>query len=136
MSEQPNRNNYIERNFEHIHGDYHEHRYATPSSNTEALDAIRQAWEELKREYPNAATANSTNPDIIDAEFEEIKQNNHGKWQRLMDLFSVLFAGGFEAVKMTIPQAGIPIEVGRRLYEIYQRDRSERKHKSLPDEYR
>jgi hypothetical protein len=40
-----------------------------------------------------------------------------------MDIFSVAFAGGIESIKILAPAIGIPIEVVKRLYEIYQRNR-------------
>ena len=41
------------------------------------------------------------------------------KWRRWLDIFSLVFAGGSEAVKILAPPLGIPIEVGKRLYEIW-----------------
>lgn len=52
-------------------------------------------------------------------------QNNPQNWQRWQDIFSVIFAGGIEATKILVPVAGIPIEVLKRLYEIYDRNRKQ-----------
>jgi hypothetical protein len=35
------------------------------------------------------------------------------------------FAGGMEAVKILEPRLGIPYEVAKRLYEIYERNRKQ-----------
>lgn len=40
----------------------------------------------------------------------------------IMDLLSLAFAGGVEAIKIVAPQLGVPIEVAKRLYEIYDRN--------------
>jgi hypothetical protein len=46
-------------------------------------------------------------------------------WQRWQDIFSVIFASGVEATKILVPIAGILIEVLKRLYEIYDRNRKQ-----------
>jgi HEAT repeats len=72
--------------------------------------------------YPNLT--NNEAAEIIDSEFTHIQLNNPQRWQKWMDIFSVAFAGGIESIKILAPAIGIPIEVVRRLYEIYQRNRS------------
>jgi HEAT repeats len=72
--------------------------------------------------YPKAT--NTEAAEIIDTEFTQIQSNNSQRWQEWMDIFSVAFAGGTESVKILAPAVGIPIEVMKRLYEIYQRNRS------------
>jgi HEAT repeats len=72
--------------------------------------------------YPKAT--NTEAAEIIDTEFTQIQSNNSQRWQKWMDIFSVAFAGGTESVKILAPAVGIPIEVMKRLYEIYQRNRS------------
>jgi HEAT repeats len=72
--------------------------------------------------YPKAT--NTEAAEIIDTEFTQIQSNNPQRWQKWMDIFSVAFAGGTESVKILAPAVGIPIEVMKRLYEIYQRNRS------------
>lgn len=52
-------------------------------------------------------------------------QNNPKQWQRWQDTLSIVFAGGIEAVKVFFPPAGIPLEVGKRLYEICDRNRKQ-----------
>lgn len=65
---------------------------------------------------------------IIDVEFTEITSQCSPKTQRRQDLLSIVFAGSSEAVKILVPVAGIPIEVGKRLYEIHKANRA-KKHK-------
>lgn len=72
--------------------------------------------------HPNLT--NNEAAEIIDSEFTHIQLNNPQRWQKWMDIFSVAFAGGTESVKILAPAVGIPIEVMKRLYEIYQRNRS------------
>jgi HEAT repeats len=72
--------------------------------------------------YPKAT--NTEAAEIIDSEFTQIQSNYPQRWQKWMDIFSVAFAGGTESVKILAPAIGIPIEVMKRLYEIYQRNRS------------
>jgi HEAT repeats len=72
--------------------------------------------------YPKAT--NSEAAEIIESEFTQIQSNNPQQWQKWMDIFSVAFAGGTESVKILAPAIGIPIEVMKRIYEIYKRNRS------------
>ena len=104
---------------------YIEHNYAQDLKFTEALDQLRQVLEELhhKPSTPTESTEpEASNPEIIEAEFEEIKLNEPERFQSLIDLLGILFSGGTEAIKAFYPLAGIPIEVGRKLYEIYTRN--------------
>jgi hypothetical protein len=71
--------------------------------------------------YPKAT--NNEAAEIIDSEFRQIQFNNPQRWQKWMDIFSIAFAGGAESVKILAPTIGIPIEVMKKLYEIYQRNR-------------
>jgi hypothetical protein len=87
----------------------------------EALQEIKQVLEDLKSKHPQSAQT----PDIIEVGFVEIQNNNHQRWQKIRDWLSVIFAGGFEAVKLVWEPAGIPIEVAKRLYEIYCRNRQQ-----------
>jgi hypothetical protein len=68
--------------------------------------------------YPKAT--NTEAAEIIDTEFTQIQSKNSQRWQKWMDIFSVAFAGGTESVKILAPAVGIPIEVMKRLYEIYR----------------
>ncbi len=96
---------------------YIENNNPSESRESKALKNISQLLENLNQEHPQASDAEIL--DIITRGFETMPQNNPKQWQRWQDLFSVLFAGGIESVKVFFPAAGIPIEVGKRLYEIY-----------------
>lgn len=88
----------------------------------EAISYLQQTIVDLQTQYPDL---NDTNIDrIIDVEFTAIQEQDPQKWQRLKDVMSVVFAGGIEAVKIIVPVAGIPIEVGKRLYEIWIRNKN------------
>ena len=78
--------------------------------------------KKILADYPKAT--NTEAAEIIDSELVQIQSNNPQRWQKWMDIFSVAFAGGSESVKILAPAIGIPIEVMKRLYEIYQRNRS------------
>ena len=62
---------------------------------------------------------------VIEKGFVTMRQTNLQKWRKWVDVFSVVFAGGLEAVKVVAPPLGIPIEVGKRLYEISDRNRKQ-----------
>lgn len=94
------------------------------SSDPKIIKALAKILEEIQQKHSQPS---SQTPDIIDVEFEEIKRDQPQRWQTIMDLLSVTFAGGVEAIKIVAPELGIPIEVAKRLYEIYDRNR-----KSLP----
>lgn len=94
------------------------------ASDPKIIKALAKILEEIQQKHSQPS---SQTPDIIDVEFEEIKRDQPQRWQTIMDLLSVTFAGGVEAIKIVAPQLGIPIEVVKRLYEIYDRNR-----KSLP----
>jgi HEAT repeat protein len=86
----------------------------------DTLSYLYQTIIDLQSRYPDL---NDTNIDrIIDVEFTTIRKQDPQKWQRLKDVMSVAFAGGIEAVKILVPVAGIPIEVTKQLYEIWQRN--------------
>ena len=72
--------------------------------------------------YPQATNAEAA--EIIDSEFVQIQSKNPQLWQKWIDIFSVAFAGGSESVKIMAPAIGIPVEVIKKLYEIYLRNRS------------
>ncbi len=103
-----------------------QHNY-TPDPQTSAAEKqLKNLVNQLRQKYPNATDAQLFQR-LIEG-FEVMPQQNPQNWQRWRDIFSVLFAGGIEATKLLVSVAGIPIEVSRRLYEIYERDR-----KQLPD---
>jgi hypothetical protein len=111
-----------------IHGDQVgiQNNYAVEASVLEASQAVMDLLNNLHQKYPNATDAELLN--ILTRGFESMLQNNPQKWQHWKDLFSILFAGGVESIKIVQPLVGIPIEVFKQLYEIYDRNR-----KQLPD---
>lgn len=114
-------NQIIEKNDGHVIGK--QNNYATDPKVAEALNNISQILENLHQQNPQASDAEIL--DIITKGFETMPQNKPKQWQRWQDTLSVVFAGGIEAVKVFFPAAGIPIEVGKRLYEIYDRNRKQ-----------
>lgn len=99
-----------------------QHNYA-PESNTEANQQLAHLLTKLRSRYPNKPDAELF--EILINGFATMPQNNPQNWQRWQDIFSVIFAGGIEATKILVPVAGIPIEVLKRLYEIYDRNRKQ-----------
>ena len=97
--------------------------YAEP--NTQPADQLTNILAQLRTKYPNKADAEIF--EILLNGFDTMPQKNPQNWQRWQDIFSVLFSGGVEATKILVPVAGIPIEILKRLYEIYDRNQ-----KSLP----
>ncbi|MBD2325385.1 hypothetical protein [Alkalinema sp. FACHB-956] len=102
-----------------------QHNYA-PEPNTKVEQQLAQLLSKLRVKYPNKSDAEIF--EILLNGFTTMPQNNPKNWQRWQDIFSVLFAGGVEVTKVFVPIAGIPIEVLKRLYEIYDRNR-----KQLPE---
>lgn len=99
-----------------------QHNYA-PEANIEATQQLTQLLTKLRRKYPNKTDAEIF--DILINGFATMPQNNPQNWQRWQDIFSIMFAGGVEATKVLVPIAGIPIEVLKRLYEIYDRNQKQ-----------
>jgi NAD(P)-dependent dehydrogenase (short-subunit alcohol dehydrogenase family) len=97
----------------------------TPEPNTEAEQQLDQLLTKLRNQYPNKTDAEIF--DILINNFATMPQTHPQTWQRWQDIFSVIFAGGVEATKVLVPMLGIPIEVLKRLYEIYDRN-----NKQLP----
>lgn len=95
----------------------------TPKPDTETNQQLAQLLAQLRIKYPTK-TDNEIF-DILINGFATMPQNNPQNWQRWQDVFSVIFVGGIEATKMLVPVAGIPIEVLKRLYEIYDRNRKQ-----------
>ncbi|MBD1822068.1 hypothetical protein H6F51_06090 [Cyanobacteria bacterium FACHB-DQ100] len=102
-----------------------QHNHA-PEPNTEANQQLAHLLTKLRTRYPTKTDAEIF--DILINGFATMPQNDPQNWQRWQDIFSIIFAGGIEAIKVLIPVAGIPIEVLKRLYEIYDRNR-----KQLPE---
>ena len=127
MTEQPSRIFNLNDNakyFEKVEGGYHEHNYA-PEPNIQPTEQLTNLLAQLRTKYPN-----KTDTEIFEVllnGFESMPKKNPQGWQKWKDLFSLLFAGGVEAAKLAKPEVGIPIEILKRLYEIYDRNQ-----KSLP----
>jgi len=100
-----------------------QHNYAPIQNFTEAAQQLTKVLNKLRQKYPNAPDPELFQ--ILINGFEAMPQKNPQNWQQWRDVFSVLFSGGVEATKILLPIAGIPIEVGKRLYEIYDRNRKQ-----------
>jgi hypothetical protein len=99
--------------------------HAPEPSTTAAVQQLTQLLTQLRTKYPNKTDAEIF--EILLNGFTTMPQNNPQNWQRWQDVFSVIFVGSVEATKIIVPVAGIPIEILKRLYEIYQKNQ-----KSLP----
>jgi hypothetical protein len=97
-------------------------KIAEQQTRNESIVELQQIIASFSTKYPDLDNVNIE--DVIDAEFTTIQNNDPQKWQKLKDVLSVIFAGGTEAVKIVIPVAGIPIEVSKKLYEIWKKQRS------------
>jgi hypothetical protein len=93
--------------------------HAAPPQAPEAAQQLKGLLEKLRTQHPNATDAELF--DILTKGFDAMPQQNPQNWHRWQDVFSVIFAGGVEATKILVPVSGIPIEVLKRLYEIYKR---------------
>ena len=100
-----------------------QNQYAHDPEVTSAIASLQTLLTQLRQKYPNA-TDEQLFQTLING-FAEMPQQNPQNWQRWRDVFSVLFSGGIEATKVFVPMAGIPIEVIKKLYEIYDRDRKQ-----------
>jgi len=98
--------------------------YTFPDPQTaQAQQAIADLWQDIRHRHPHASDTEIVT--IIDNGLTTMRQTNPQKWQGWIDLFSVGFAGGVEAVKLAVPPLGIPIEVTKQLYEIWERNRKQ-----------
>ena len=114
--------NYIEK----VEGDYIEHNYAPEANLASAEQQLNQLLVKLRAKHSDKTDAEIF--EILLSGFNTMPQRNPTGWQRWKDVLSLLFAGGFEAFKVAKPEVGIPLEVLKRLYEIYDRNR-----KQLPE---
>jgi HEAT repeat protein len=89
----------------------------------DATQTVADLLQDIRSRYPQATDAEIL--DIIDRRLADMQQTNPPKWQKWVDLLSIVFVSGVEAVKMVAPPLGIPIEVCKRLYEIYDRNRQQ-----------
>ena len=122
MSE-PSRTFHIQGNYiEKVEGGYHEHNYA-PQANLKETEQLTQLRQKLRQQHPNATDAELF--EILLNGFQTMPQKNPQNWQSWQNILSILFAGGVEGVKLVCPPAGIPIEIFKRLYDIYQKNQKQ-----------
>ena len=100
--------------------------HALEPNTTEATQQLTKLIEKLREKYPDKTDSETF--DILLNGFITMPQTNPQNWQRWQDLLSVFFAGSVEATKFLVPVAGIPIEVLKQLYTVYDRNR-----KQLPE---
>lgn len=101
-----------------------QYNYTFPEpKQTEAVSQVSQVIQNIRQQNPQASETQIV--DIIDGELVTMHQNNRQKWRRWVDILSLVFAGGVEAIKMVAPALGIPIAMAQRLYEIYDRNRNQ-----------
>ncbi|MDY6940524.1 MAG: hypothetical protein SWY16_23060 [Cyanobacteriota bacterium] len=101
-----------------------QNNYTFPDpKQAEATDDVANLLQDLRNKNPQATDAEIVN--IVDRGLASMQQNNPQKWHKWIDILSVVFAGGIEAVKLVAPALGIPIEIGKRLYEIFDRNRKQ-----------
>lgn len=97
---------------------YIENNSAISSEEKEAIAKLSKLIADIQEKHQT--TSLKQQPVIIDVEFEEMQPRQR---KALIDLLSIVFSGGVEAAKVFFPLVGIPIEVGLKLYEIYQKNR-------------
>lgn len=95
------------------------HNYA-PQANLKEAEQLTQVLQKLRQQHPNATDAELF--EILLNGFTTMPQQNPKNWKSWQNIFSILFAGGIEGIKIWQPFAGIPIEVGKHLYDIYQKN--------------
>ncbi|WP_293124721.1 HEAT repeat domain-containing protein [Microcoleus sp. bin38.metabat.b11b12b14.051] len=101
-----------------------QYNYTFPEpKQAEAVGQVSEVIQDIRQQNPQASDIQIV--DIIEGELATMHQNDPQKWQGWIDLLSVVFAGGVEAIKIIAPALGIPIEIARRLYEIYDRNRNQ-----------
>ncbi|WP_172188672.1 HEAT repeat domain-containing protein [Microcoleus asticus] len=101
-----------------------QYNYTFPEpKQTEAVGQVSEVIQDIRQQNPQASDAEIS--DIIDGELATMHQNDPQKWRRWVDILSIVFAGGVEAIKIVAPALGIPIEIAKQLYEIYDRNRKQ-----------
>jgi len=101
-----------------------QYNYTFPEpKQAEAVGQVSEVIQDIRQQNPQASETQIV--DIIQSELATIHQNDPQKWQGWIDVLSLVFAGGVEAIKIVAPALGIPIEMARRLYEIYDRNRKQ-----------
>ncbi|MFM2431434.1 MAG: hypothetical protein RLZZ511_2647 [Cyanobacteriota bacterium] len=100
-----------------------QHNYPPDPNITEAHQQLTHLLIKLRNRYPDKTDTEIF--EILLNGFTTMPQNHPQTWQRWQDIFSIVFAGGVEATKVLVPVAGIPIEILKRLYEIWDRNRKQ-----------
>lgn len=107
-----------------VEGDQIVTQYTFPEpKQTEATRVVSDLLQDIRQRHPQASDDEIL--EMIEKGFATMRQTNPQKWRKWVDLFSVVFASGLETVKVVAPMFGIPIEVGKRLYEISDRNRKQ-----------
>jgi hypothetical protein len=100
-----------------------QYNYSFPEpKQAEAVGQVSEVIQDIRQQNPQASETQIV--DIIESELATMHQNEPQKWQGWIDILSIVFAGGVEAIKIVAPALGIPIEIAKRLYEIYDRNRN------------
>jgi hypothetical protein len=90
----------------------------TEQKNGEQLKTLIDSYmEELYKVHPGV-----TNEEILKILLQNLQtmpEKNPSYWMKWQNILSVVFAGGVETIKVIAPIAGIPIEIGKKIYEIY-----------------
>jgi hypothetical protein len=101
-----------------------QYNYTFPDpKQAEAVSEFSQQLQNIRQQYPEASEAEIL--DMIQSALATTYQENPQEWRGWVDLLSLVFAGGVEGIKIVAPALGIPIEMARRLYEIYDRNRNQ-----------
>ena len=101
-----------------------QYNYTFPDpKQAEAVSQVSRVIQDIRQQNPQASETETI--DIIERGLATTHQENPQKWRRWVDILSVVFAGGVEAIKIVAPALGIPIAMAQRLYEIYDRNRNE-----------
>ena len=108
--------------FEKVEGGYHENNITQSPETSQALTEIKQLIQNLAQKH--STPEQNLSPEIIEAEIVAIEQQEPQRRQTIINALNVAFAGGVETIKVLFPYAGIPIEVGLKLYEIWQKANS------------
>ncbi len=108
--------------FEKVEGGYHENNITLSPETSQALTEIKQLIQNLAQKH--ATPEENLSPEIIEAELVTIEQQEPQRQQTIINALNIAFAGGVETIKVLFPLAGIPIEIGLKLYEIWQKGNS------------
>ena len=101
-----------------------QYNYTFPDpKQAEAVSQVSRVIQDIRQQNPQASETETI--DIIERGLATMHQENPQKWRRWVDILSVVFAGGVEAIKIVAPALGIPIAITQRLYEIYDRNRNQ-----------